>query len=369
VNISLGTDRHAHDGTDPLSIALTQLVSTDIVPATGLSSLIAVSPAYKEGRVICAAAGNLRTDDVHWQATIPVGGETSVVYRPAEIQTTSTQSADGITFWAYNEDATTVRLRVSARHSSNAVFATGEVPLMSNNGRVTTNLAGGLQVNIHNGPEAPNNRHFNPEVYWIHPTANAMPAGPWIIRFRNEGRAPCILHGFAAFREKAGSFVVDPAVTQPLISVTYTADQKKTFNSCKVETPGTAAGVITVAAYTSRTKYPGDTVGELAYFSSPGPLRAAAPGQRAIDCAMPGHAISSAKSWMPNDSSRGVVDKSGTSMATPMATGLIAGVLQQNRKLTTGEILIRLELAGSRRAADSVDDWGLGRIDAAKFKA
>jgi hypothetical protein len=56
-------------------------------------------------------------------------------------------------------------------------------------------------------------------------------------------------------------------------------------------------------------------------------------------------------------------------MATPMMTGLIAGLLQQNPGLTTGNILVRLENAASRRPADSVDDWGLGRIDAALLRA
>jgi subtilisin family serine protease len=369
VNISLCTERHSHDGTDPLSIALTQLVSEDVVPASGLGSLASVMPRYKPGRVICAAAGNFRRFNLHWQDTIPAGGERSVLYQPTGTGT-GTGIADGVTFWAYNEDATTVRLRISTRHSSNAVLAAGEVPLMSTNRRVNTTFPSGLQVNIHNGPEAPNNRHFNPEVYWMWSGApGTAPGGPWIIRIRNEGRAPCVIHGFAAFREHAGAFVNAAAQTQPLIGVTYTADQLRLFESCKVGTPGTAAGVITVAAYTSRAVSGTDIVDELAWFSSPGPLRAAAPGQRAIDCAMPGHAISSAKSWMPNDASRGVVDKSGTSMATPMMTGLIANLLQQNPSLNTGQILVRLENAATRRPTDSADDWGLGRIDAALFRA
>jgi subtilisin family serine protease len=367
VNISLGTEHHSHDGTDPLSIALTQLVSQDLVPAAGLGSLVSAMPGYKDGRIIVAAAGNLRGDDLHWQATIPAGGQVSVLYQPFGPNATSGNTNDGVTFWAYNEDATTVRLRVSARHSTNAVLATAEVPLRGSNGRVTTNLPGGLQVNIHNGPESPNNRHYNPEVYWIRSAGGAT--APWIIRLRNDGRSPCVVHGFGAYREHRGRFITAAAVTQPRIGVTYTAAQLRQFESCKVGTPGTAAGVITVAAYTSRATSASDTVDELAWFSSPGPLRAAAPGQRAIDCAMPGHAISSAKSWMPNDASRTVVDKSGTSMAAPMLTGLVAGLLQQDPTLNTGQVVVRVENAARRRATDTVDDWGLGRIDAALFRA
>ncbi len=370
VNISLGTEHHSHDGTDPLSIALTQCVSKNFVPASGLGVLVSEMPNYINGRIICASAGNMRSDDTHWQAAIPAGGDVSVLYQPSLIAASSsgaaTTFADGITFWAYNEDATTVRLLIRTRHSSNAVLATAEVPLMTSNGRVSTPLAGGLQVNIHNGPQAPNNRHFNPEIFWVTTSAPPTPA-PWIIRFRNTGRSACVIHGFAAFREWAGRFIFNAAQTQPLIGITYTPAQVRQFNSHKVGTPGTAPGCICVAAFTSRPGMTGagNTVGDIAWFSSAGPLRAAGPGRRAIDVALPGHVISSAGSWTPGDSSRSPADMSGTSMATPVMTGLTAALLQMDPTLNTGSLRIRLENAATRRATDTVDDWGLGRVDAA----
>lgn len=368
VNISLGTERHSHDGTDPLSIALTQLVSENRVPASGLGVLPSAMPSYIEGRIICASAGNMRGDDVHWQASIPAGAEVSVLYQPFSGGASSDNPDDGVTFWAYNEDATTVRLRISTRHSSNAVLATAEVPLMSMNRANTTSLAGGLKVNIHNGPERPNNRHFSPEVYWIRPAPAAPVAtAPWIIRIRNDGRATCVIHGFCAFREHRGRFVFNAAQTNPLIGLTYTPDQLRQFESHKISTPGTANGTISVAAFTSRVGI-GTVVDELAPFSSPGPMRAVGPGQRAIDVAMPGDAISSAKAWTAADPSRGVMDMSGTSMASPMMAGVAAALLQMNRRLTTGQLRTRIELAATRRPTDAVDDWGLGRIDVSKLQ-
>ena len=188
------------------------------------------------------------------------------------------------------------------------------------------------------------------------------------MRLFNEGRSPCVVHGFAAYRERAGGFVFDAALNQRLIATTYSEAQLRQFESHKIHTPGTAPGVICVGAYTSR---PGmaDPADDIAPFSSPGPLRAAQPGQRAIDCAMPGHIISSAKAATTADPSRGVQDMSGTSMATPMMTGLVAAALQQKPTLTTAQVVMRIEAAASRRPVDGVDDWGLGRIDAGLFQA
>jgi subtilisin family serine protease len=368
VNISMGTERHPHDSTDPLSISVTQLVSQSFIPAVGIDFVVTPMPGYINGRVICASAGNARGTNLHWQATIPANGQVSVVYRPS-LQPASTGSGstpafadDGITFWAYNEDASTVRLRISARDSANALLATPEVGLRGSGGAVTTTLPGGLQVNIHNGPERPNNRHYNPEIYWYLTPPAAAAFSPWIVKIRNTANSACVIHGFAAYREYRGSFVFNAAQTQPLIGVTYTPAELASFETHKVSTPGTAAGAICVAAFTSRPAGWGTTVGELAPFSSPGPLRAAGPGRRAIDVTAPGDAISSAKAG-----STTVVDMAGTSMATPVVTGLVAALLQMDPKLNTGQIVNRLELACKRRPADSVDDWGLGRIDAALF--
>lgn len=355
VNISKSAARHPHDGTDPLSIALTQLVSRNTLPAV-TASILTPTPDYISGRVICASAGNRRKTDMHWQATIPAQGQVSVVYQPSG-------KDDGVTFWAYNEDASTVRLLISARDSANPILATPEIGLRVHGGAVSTNLPGGVQVNIHNGPERPNNRHYNPEIYWYLSASATSLSSPWIIRLRNTANSACVIHGYAAYRENRGNFVFNPGA-QPLIGVTYTAEELRSFQSGKVGTPGTAAGVICVAAFTNRPGLP-TPVGELADFSTPGPLRAAGPGRRAIDVTAPGHRIASAQAGKGNHTNP--IDMSGTSMATPVMTGLVAALLQMNPTLNTGMIVNQLEIACKRRPTDSVDDWGLGRIDAALF--
>lgn len=372
VNISLGTMRHSFDGSDPLSIALTQLVSENVAPVNDY--LASVMPQFLPGRIICAAAGNNRGEDLHWQATLDAGATISALYQPFSRGGQHRGGRDGVTFWAYSEDGSTVRLELQARHATNAVLATGTVGPQRTHAPVLSNLPGNLRVSVHNGPGRPNNRHYNPEIYWSLPAtpaaSPALPTSPWVLTFRNLGSAPAVIHGFAAFREHHGGFIFAPAQTQPLLGITYSMDQLAQLNRFKVSTPGVAPGTICVAAFVSRAPgagWPAQNVGDLAFFSSPGPLRAVI-GRRAIDVTAPGHQITSAKSWMPSDASRGTVAMSGTSMATPIVTGLIAGLLQQNPALRTSDILRSLEAACTRRPTDSVEDWGLGRIDASLFR-
>ena len=212
-------------------------------------------------------------------------------------------ATDGVSFWAYNEDATTVRLRVSTRHSTNAVLATAEVPLLITN---APNSAAGndepvwpnsLPVNIHNGPQRPEQSPLQSGdlLDSSHRLLLVSPRHPWIIRLRNDGRSACVIHAFAPSASAAGRFVFAAAQTQPLIGVTYTRrpDWRSSIRTRSARR-GTRTGCIVVAAFTSE---PGlaTAVGDLAPFSSPGPLRAAAgPGQRAIDVAAAGQRIVSA---------------------------------------------------------------------------
>ena len=48
------------------------------MPAAGMPSIVNAMPRYLPGRIICASAGNLRAFNLHWQATIPAGGEVSM---------------------------------------------------------------------------------------------------------------------------------------------------------------------------------------------------------------------------------------------------------------------------------------------------
>ncbi|UTW64475.1 S8 family peptidase [bacterium SCSIO 12741] len=161
------------------------------------------------------------------------------------------------------------------------------------------------------------------------------------------------------------------------------------------EIGGTAKDIITVGAYTSKTHYTNifgqsDTVGEgegeLALFSSLGPT---ADGRVKPDITAPGHLVVSAVNSYDQEYLRGgpyeghLVDSvtdgtdtwyygqmSGTSMATPMTTGIIALWLQADENLDPNGIKdllnghsIKDQHTGSIPSGGN-NFWGRGKIDA-----
>ena len=155
------------------------------------------------------------------------------------------------------------------------------------------------------------------------------------------------------------------------------------------EIGGTAKGIISVGAYTSKNQYRSiDGVirnagfytenGALAPFSSQGPT---ADGRVKPEITAPGNVVVSAgNSFKPNQNIETTVLKAdnkwpyiisqGTSMATPCAAGIIALLLQAKPNLTRGNIV---DFFKSKSIIDiftgifpvsGSNKWGFGKIDA-----
>jgi subtilisin family serine protease len=147
--------------------------------------------------------------------------------------------------------------------------------------------------------------------------------------------------------------------------------------------PATEERAVSVASFVSRVTFagpggnltiPGLANGSLSGFSSRGPTRN---GSMKPDIAAPGQVITAALSsgselaTLPNLAQRrhpsgAYVTIQGTSMATPFVAGVIALMLQKNRKLTPEEVHQRLR-ATARRDAGTGPVWnagfGWGKID------
>ena len=156
---------------------------------------------------------------------------------------------------------------------------------------------------------------------------------------------------------------------------------KSIADSVKIGSPGCASNAITVASYTSKSKYTDidgkeremglelDTISE---FSSEGPLRN---GAQKPDIAAPGAMIVSALSSDANVNRSMIINSkfvalAGTSMATPFVTGLVALLLQRNPKLdpeTLKELLCKNCSIPGKEKGTFDPKWGFGLINAANL--
>lgn len=150
-----------------------------------------------------------------------------------------------------------------------------------------------------------------------------------------------------------------------------------------VITPASARKAVCVAAYNTKNQYvdvdgntrqlEGTNIGEIAEFSSRGPLR---DGTRKPDVAAPGNVVLAAYSADENlegDPETRIyierdgvhVRKQGTSMAAPHVTGVLALLLQKNPNLDSEQLKNALLSTALDRGAPGWDKfWGLGQMDA-----
>lgn len=144
------------------------------------------------------------------------------------------------------------------------------------------------------------------------------------------------------------------------------------------EIGGTGKKIISVGAYTSFARYVGSQVNRIANFSSKGPT---ADGRTKPDIAAPGDAIISS---IPNtnnaiNNASGKISKtigsdtyywaymSGTSMASPFVTGVLATWLEANPNLTPEKVREILSTSSSTDIYTGIcpnNTWGYGKIDA-----
>ena len=153
----------------------------------------------------------------------------------------------------------------------------------------------------------------------------------------------------------------------------------KPDNNFTINSPGSIEEVVTVGAYVSRNLFRqnGD-VGDIAYFSSKGPLTN---GKIKPDITAPGSELVSAKNNFSDLYDNSIYDRtsdnlnhfvslSGTSMSSPMVAGIIALMLEKKPDLTQAEVKEIIQITALndqytgnvRYNKDPV--WGWGKIDA-----
>jgi subtilisin family serine protease len=341
VNLSLGGETGAHDGSAP--------------DERRYDSLLSTTP---QGRAIVVAAGNdgalfdvtdpslgpYRGGGLHTLANIAANAHTTIrfVIGPGD------KNEDWFDFWY----ASTGRLSFQLAEPGGATL-TG--PVAPGDPAYTTPLAGN-QLYISSATSVSTTGRHNIAMRISPSAGGVITQGYWVITLTETAGTAVDVDGWISLEE------VDP---HPRFS---SEDQDSTRT---LTIPATAHSVITVANYNHRDN-------GLARSSGRGPTTDSRPaGETKPDIAAPGTGITSVLSGASQTTAcckccyDFYVSMSGTSMATPHVTGIVALLFQRNRTLSFSDVRAAL-----RDHADPPDpitaptlpnaDWGAGIVNADK---
>jgi subtilisin family serine protease len=333
VNMSLGGQEDPHDGTSDLDKAVDQFASGG------------------NGRAVVIAAGNDGGNKIHFTSTINASATSNITFSIPTYTANAGASNDycDLDIWS----STNGSINATAT-SPNSFTATQNT---DSQGTTTTN-DGAIYIYNFNSTSN-NNREVFFEVYDAI-AANPPARGTWTLSLTNTSASPITYHGWI--------------VSSVGASVTGGNSQYT------VASPGTATDAITIGAFVTRWRwksidggsyrYTGtETSDNIASFSSIGPRR---DGVQKPDVAAPGQAVISVKSSSISVASSNItpdglhmVDQ-GTSMATPIAAGSAALLLQQSPSLTYSQVKSYITAnadADSYVGTAPNYTWGYGKLD------
>ena len=344
VNMSLGGQEGPHDGTNDDEVAVDAFVNSN------------------PGRVVCIAAGNDGSDDIHTNGTISNGSPSVIRVNVPSGYTPNTGTNNAyfvLDIWLPNQNA--VNMTVAS--------PTGiTVSTPSNSAKIGINQADGT-IDTYN-EVYPQNNHTHVQV-WIHNATSSVPkSGTWTVTLSTTDTSTTYN---AWLDDELGN-----------LSSSITGGN----NNESVAMPGTAAGAITVGSYVTKwswTDYTGeswfygnpDRTGNISTFSSIGPT---ADLRQKPDIAAPGQGIVAALSSFEDTTglSSNIVTSNkyqlmqGTSMATPHVTGASALLLSAKPSLTAAQIKSYFTSTARTDAFTSTvwnASWGNGKMDVYKAMA
>jgi len=353
INLSLGNQMGAHDGTEPIEQALSAL-------------------AARPGRAVVVAAGNEAGRNFHVQGAVddpqhpvifglhvPDSGS-ALPFSPPRII---------LDFWHSGSGELMTQVVTPTGYPTEPVGATGPI------GVEESTPDGIVQVDCLPAPH-PLNGDLRTQVELSGAAGQALAGGTWKIIFSGHAQR---IDGWVG-ESSLGGGVLWPAFTNHL------------DHTDLVGPPATARGVVAVGAYVSRTDWTdvnnrerslNGVPGELAYFSSPGPTRdgrikpeVVAPGfvlaatlSRDCDPRKPNSIFYSAGSERFVLADRMHALSGGTSMAAPIVAGALALAMEHDPELS-GRQLKDL-LSGTGRIDEFTafgmlfdPAWGFGKLDA-----
>lgn len=307
INVSLGTNGGPHDGTTLVE--------------QGIDSLIRQAP----NRAVTIAASNSFSDGIHATGKVAANGTSDLSWQIPSNDSTSNE----LEVWYSGNDRLAVEV-IAPNGKSMMRVEPGETKALSANNRTVLMAANRLKD--------PNNGDNMIGIF----LEMGLPLGQWTIRLHGVSVQNGLFHAWIE-RDDTGQSKFAP----PL-------DNSHTLGSisCGQQT-------ITVGSYDAHK-----ATAPVSFFSSSGPTR---DGRQKPEVSAPGHDVLAARSRTKT----GAIRKSGTSMAAPAVTGIVALMLSEASKrgvsLTTDAIRrILIQTARKNPPAGSAFDlrFGNGRVSA-----
>ncbi len=343
VNMSIGGQSGAHDGTSPHEIAV------DAFTASG------------PGRVVVISAGNDYGVNIHAKADIPTAGTGTFGFTVGS-NTGSTASTIN-QFFIYGGNDNNVEAKVTAPD--------GIVYTYPANATTVHFISGGaFKLEGYNYVSAANNKRYVQFQLSRVATFNTNSQGTYTIEITNNGTTPITMNAWKVYESVATTVI-------------------NGNNEYIVGSPGNATSAITVGAYSGRTTWykNNPTVG--GYWSPTSPQEHIAPfssqGPRADEVLKPEITASGMYviSSLSSDSGLASTNSSnvdgtyyrinqGTSMSAPGVAGAAALLLQANPNLTASQVKQRFtQNAFTDAATGTVPNtrWGYGKLDIYKAVA
>ncbi len=342
VNLSLGGQFGPHDGTDPLDVGISALTGA--------------------GKIVVASAGNERGAAIHARGQLPAGGSPSVLNMTYSVGSYSANPGtqnDIVLFDGYYESTDNYTVTVISPNG----IVTGPITRGNNTGVDTNDGA----VQIENGLYT--NTTGDYEVFvalFDYTVAHKPAAGTWTIRYTRttSTNSNIDLWNYVNSSNIPGNFT------------------SNVTDDVTIGSPGSGLDVITVAAYATKTGWTSidgnnytyvspPAYGDLAGFSSRGPLR---DGTQKPDISGPGFGVMSTLATDANTAgNQPYIDpdgkhwiQAGTSMSSPMVTGLCALILNKDGALTPAQMKTKLYNSARTDAYTGAvpnADWGYGKMN------
>ncbi len=331
VNLSLGGHQGPHDGTSAESIYMDSLVGP--------------------GRIIVAAAGNEGDEAIHNCTNMSPGQTVDFVITV----TNSLSSAKEVYVDVWQDGEMSAVWKVIDPSGNETEF-------VSNNQTLSTDL-GSTAVYLSVGGIYSNNGDREIDIK-LGSSSSSLPTGDWTLRVSNVSGSGSV-HLWIYYSTCDYSGFLNPVYS-------YTISDMATGNK-----------VIAVASMTTKKEFysssgtcyiPDATVDDISTFSSRGPTR---DGRHKPDISAPGEIVSSLRSKDAsydsvyiNGKYNSYVYMQGTSMATPVVSGGVALILQNNPSASFSNIIGSLisNVQGTAYKSDPGtwdERWGYGVLDLA----